>query len=153
MKTKNIFILVSLILISVSVHAQQIQKVPKFKPPVVNTYLGIRQNGDSVVTEEAVQLVGLPLKVTDKEKNVYKVDTYQFAYKKKSAVENEETGKIHTTFTLSAARFDHSPLPDVWIKNIQNGLKRDEELYFFDILVEDNQGRKFFAPEIKITVK
>lgn len=154
MKAKQIFFLLSIIFFSATaVTAQQVKTVPKFKPPVVNTYLGIRQNGDSVLMEEALQLVALPLKIIDKDKNLYKVVTYQFAYKKKSAIENEETGNLQTTFTLVADRFNATPLPALWIKNIQEGLKTREELFFFDILVEDGQGRKFMAPDLKITVK
>jgi hypothetical protein len=32
-------------------------------------------------------------------------------------------------------------------------LQKDEQLYFFDIVVKDKEGRDFFAPEIKITIK
>jgi len=141
------------LLVSVSVSAQKIIPVPKFKPPIVKTFLGIRSNGDTVLKEEAVQLVALPLKIEDAQKEKYKIYNYQFAYRKKSAVENEETGKIQTTYTMVAGRFDHSPLPEVWVKNLQTTLTSGEELYFFDIIVEDAKGRKFNAPEIKIYVK
>ncbi|HET7117622.1 MAG TPA: hypothetical protein VFI29_14100, partial [Hanamia sp.] len=63
------------------------------------------------------------------------------------------TGKRETTFTLAADRFYSTPLPKVWIDNIQGRLQPDEQLYFFDIVVKDKKGRRFFAPELKITIK
>ncbi len=59
-------------------------KEPKFKPPVVKTYLGVNQNGAAVTADEGVQLVGLPLKIVDAKNNEYAIDSYQFLYRQKS---------------------------------------------------------------------
>jgi hypothetical protein len=56
-------------------------------------------------------------------------------------------------FTIVADRFFATPLPKVWIENTKDQFKKDEQLYFFDIVVKDKEGRKFFAPELKITIK
>lgn len=130
-----------------------ITKVAKFKPPVVKTFLGINQNGASVTQDEAVQLITLPLKITDDKNNLYTIDSYQFLYRKKSFIQNEETGKAQATFTIQSSRFTATPLPKIWIDNLKNSLQKEEQLYFFDIVVKDKEGRKFFAPELKITVK
>ncbi len=130
-----------------------ITKEPKFKPPVVKTYLGVNQNGALVTKEEASQLIGLPLKIVDDKKNAYPIDSYQFLYRRKSTIQNDETGRKETTFTIVADRFDSTPLPKVWIENTKDQFKKDEQLYFFDIVVKDKEGRKFFAPELKITIK
>ena len=130
-----------------------ITKIDKFKPPVVKSFLGVNQNGASVTVDEATQLIGLPLKITDDNNNIYKIDSYQFLYKKKGFVENEETGKVQPTFTIESARFDSTPLPKVWIDNLKTGFQKEEQLYYFDIVVKDKQGRKFFAPELKITIQ
>jgi len=130
-----------------------ITKVAKFKPPVVQTFLGINTNGASVTKEEAEQLIALPLKITDAKKNVYAVDSYQFLYKRKSVIQDEETGKKQSTFTTVADKFKATPLPKVWIDNLKDGFQKDEELYFFDIVVKDNAGRIFPAPELKITIQ
>ena len=127
--------------------------VPKFKPPAVKTFLGVNQNGAAVTVDEATQLVSLPLKITDDKNNVYKIDSYQFLYRKKSYIRNDESGKLQPAFTIESARFDATPLPKIWVDNIGNGLQKDEQLYFFDILVKDKEGRKFFAPELKITIQ
>jgi hypothetical protein len=129
-----------------------ITKEPKFKPPVVKTYLGVNQNGASVTKEEASQLIGLPLKIVDDKKNAYPVDSYQFLYRRKSTVLNND-GKRETVFTIVADRFFATPLPKVWIENTKDQFQKDEQLYFFDIVVKDKEGRKFFAPELKITIK
>lgn len=130
-----------------------ITKVTKFKPPVVKTFLGINQNGVQVTADEGKQLVGLPLKIVDDKSNTYDIDSYQFLYRQKSYVMNDETGKREVTYTLTSDRFDSTPLPKVWIDNIKGKLQPDEQLYFFDIVVKDKQGRRFFAPELKITIK
>ena len=128
------------------------ETINKFKPPVVQTFLGINQDGAKVMKEEAAQLVGLPLKITDDKKNVYTVVSYQFLYRRKGVIENEQDGKIEESFTIVSGRFSETPLPKVWIDNIKDNLKKDEQLYYFDIVVKDKQGRKFSAPEIKITI-
>ena len=130
-----------------------ITKEPKFKPPVVETYLGVNQNGASVTKEEASQLIGLPLKIVDDKNNAYPISTYRFLYKEKGYIVDDETGKNEVTFTNVADRFDKTPLPKVWIDNIKGRLQKDEQLYFFDIVVKDKEGREFFAPELKITIK
>ena len=130
-----------------------ITKVSKFKPPVVQTFLGINTNGATVTKEEAEQLIALPLKVTDAKKNVYTIDSYQFLYKRKSVVQDEETGKKQSAFTTVADKFKTTPFPKVWIDNLKGGFQKDEEIYFFDILVKDNTGRIFPAPELKIKIQ
>jgi hypothetical protein len=130
-----------------------ITKQPKFKPPVVKTYLGVNQNGAEVTLDEGTQLVGLPLKITDEKNNQYPVVSYQFLYRQKSYILNDETGEKEKVFTISADRFQETPLPKLWVENIRQRLQPEEQLYFFDIVVKDKEGREFFAPEIKITIK
>lgn len=145
-----------LVICSYSLFAQNketITKEPKFKPPVVKTYLGVNQNGAEVTLDEGTQLVGLPLKITDEKNNQYPVVSYQFLYRQKSYILNDETGKKEKVFTISADRFKETPLPKLWVDIIRQRLQPEEQLYFFDIVVRDKEGREFFAPEIKITIK
>ena len=128
-------------------------KVAKFKPPAVTSYLGVNTNGASVTKEEASELIVLPLKIKDAKENLYPISSYQFLYKRKSVVEDEETGKKEITFTTVAGRFTATPLPAIWIDNIKDGFQPGEELYFFDIVVKDSKGRDFFAPALKITIQ
>lgn len=145
------------------VHAQPAKKpvknnsvvtpVTKFKPPVVQTFLGRNEKEATVTVDEANQLATLPLKITDDKNNVYTISSYQFMYKKKSVIENEETGKKEIVFGNTAGLFKSTPLPKVWRDNISGGIQKGEELFFFDIIVNDKLNRKFFAPDIKIIVK
>ncbi|KAA9039108.1 hypothetical protein FW778_09730 [Ginsengibacter hankyongi] len=130
-----------------------ITKVPKFKPPVVASYLGINTNGAAVTVQEAQQLISLPLKITDTKKNNYTIDSYHFLYRRKGVIQDEKTGKKSTTFTIVSDFFKTTPLPKTWTDNIKDGFQKDEELYFFDIIVKDNKNRKFFAPDLKITLR
>ena len=119
----------------------------------MKTYLGVNQNGAEVTLDEGTQLVGLPLKITDEKNNQYPVVSYQFLYRQKSYILNDESGKKEKVFTISANRFKETPLPKLWVDNIRQRLQSEEQLYFFDIVVKDKEGREFFAPEIKITIK
>jgi len=130
-----------------------ITPVAKFKPPVVKTFLGRNEKEATVTVDEANQLVNLPLRVVDEKNNVYTISSYQFMYRKRSVVEDEATGNRSTVFTNTANLFKSSPLPKVWKENISGGLQKGEELYFFDIIVNDKLNRKFFAPNVKIIVK
>lgn len=130
-----------------------ITKVPKFKPPVVKSYLGINTNGATVTVEEASQLIALPLKITDDKKNNYTLDSYHFLYKRKGVIQDEETGKKSMAFTNVSDLFKTTPLPKTWVDNLKDGFQKDEELYFFDIIVTDSKNRKFFAPDLKITIQ
>jgi hypothetical protein len=129
-----------------------IVKVTKFRPPQVQTYLGRNVNGATVTIEEADQLISLPLKITDDKNGSYTISSYQFLYRKKSVVENEQTGKKEVVFTTLADRFKTSPLPEIWKNNLAGHFQKGEELYYFDIVVADKLNRKFFAPELKIKI-
>lgn len=127
--------------------------VANYKKPLVKSWLGKVSGNTSMNAEEARQVVTLPLKITD-DKNVnYVISSYQFAYKRIGVTEDEETGKATAQSDIAADRFTTTPLPDVWQKNIIEGLHKGEELYFFDIIAFDKQGRRFFAPELKITIQ
>jgi hypothetical protein len=130
-------------------------KFQKFTPPKLTSMLGIR-SGDSVtvVLKEAVQLVKLPLRVTDDKKNAYTISSYQAMYKKRGVTESEDmSGKTAPTFTTVIDNFKTTPLSPIWIKTLTEQLKIGEELYFFDIVVKDAQGRLMFAPDLRIKVK
>ena len=116
----------------------------KVKKPFAKTSLGKATGTIALTAEEAGQLVSLPIKIVD-EKNVeYQISSYQLAYKR--------IGKTSVQSDVAAQRFTTTPLPEVWQKNIVDGLHKGEELYFFDIIVFDKQGRRFFAPELKISI-
>lgn len=148
-----ISIFVSGTLISLAQEKPTITKVPKFKPPVVTSFLGVNKNGATVTVDEAAQLITLPLKIKDEKGNEYAIDSYQFLYRKKGGIQDEQTGKVTVTFTVASARFTTTPLPKIWIDNLKDGFQKEEQLYFFDIVVKDKEGRGFFAPELKIMIQ
>ena len=123
------------------------------KKPVVKTSLGKITGTITLNAEAAKQVITQPLQITDDKNIGYKISSYQFAYKRIGVTEDEETGKTSVQSDMAADRFTTTPLPEVWQKNIIEGLHKGEELYFFDIIVFDKQGRLFFAPEIKITIQ
>ncbi len=131
-----------------------VKHIEKYKPPVVQSYLGnITGKTASADVEIAKVVIALPLKIVDDKKNNYAVVSYQFAYKRIGITEDEETGKTSPQSDIVSNQFTESPLPAIWQSNITEGLHKGESLYFFDIIVLDKLGRRFFAPELKITVQ
>lgn len=128
-------------------------KDAKFKQPVVAAYLGDKTNGSSITVQQANDLISLPLKVEDKNNNIYIIDSYGFLYKRKGVAEDEQTGQKSINFTSVSDRFKVTPLPKVWIDNIKGNFQKDEELYFFDIVVKDKNNHLFLAPDLKITIQ
>jgi hypothetical protein len=124
-----------------------------YKRPIVKSWLGKVSGTISMTADEARQLVALPLKISDDKNLAYALSSYQFAYKRVGVTEDEETGKTSPQSNVTADRFTTTPLPPVWQKNIVEGLHSGEELYFFDIIVFDKQGRRFFAPELRISIQ
>lgn len=152
----NIFLLISIVCISTqNVYAQKNSSTQKKEIvlPKVKTFLGDYENNSAVNKEEGAYLITLPLRIVDDKGKEYPIDGYQFLYKKKGKLENEETGKEQTIYTTPSARFTKTPLPKVWIDNIQLNLQSGEEFYFFDVLVKDSKGNIFFAPNLKITIQ
>ena len=128
------------------------QPKPKFKPPVVNVYLGGHPNGDSISKETAKILLPLPLLIIDQKKEEYSVENYQFLYRKKSYIPAPKTGKEEAAYTISAGIFSVTPLPKIWVDNVGFNLLKGEEFYFFDIIVKDKKGNRFLAPNFKLYV-
>ena len=90
--------------------------VTKFKPPVVKTFLGRNENGATVTVDEANQLINLPLKIIDDKNNTYTIHLTSSCIRKRSVIENEQTGKKEIAFTTVADLFKATPLPKVWQK-------------------------------------
>ena len=126
----------------------------KFKPPKVNAMLGsISGSAAQCDVEQAKQLIRMPLRVEDDKKNTYAITSYQFGYTRLGVVEDEETGKLMPQSDMVSQRFTATPLPELWVNTITETLHKGEQFYFFDIICADRQGRLFFAPELKITMK
>lgn len=127
--------------------------VQKFKPPKVKTFWGLQADSATISREEALQLLAAPIRIVGDKKAVYAITSYQFLYRKKGVTEDEETGKVSASQSISANLFRTTPLPELWQNIISEQLQSGEELYYFDVIVKDAQGRLFFAPDLKIKIK
>jgi len=126
----------------------------KWIPPVTKTALGKYTGNTAVITAaEGKELIKQPLTITDDKNYSYKVSSYQFAYKRRGVTEDEATGKTSPATDIVAQRFSVTPLPELWVSNIEEQLRSGEEFIFFDVIVFDKIGRLFFAPELKITIQ
>lgn len=156
-----LFTLLTFGLLPAIVMAQKPLKTPKpvtapllkNKLPVVKTFLG-KFTGitNDCSAEQAKQLITQPLRIADDKNVEYKLSSYQFSYKRIGVTEDEETGKVSPQTDIVADRFTTTPLPEIWQSNIKESLHKGEELFFFDVIVFDKQGKLFFAPELKITI-
>ena len=121
--------------------------------PKLTCSLGPLTDSVTVAAEEAVQLIKVPLKVTDDKSNTYPIVSYQLLYKRKVVSEDEATGKAIPASASVAAVFKTTPLPDNWQNALTEQLHPGEELYFFDIVAKDAGGRLRFAPNLSIKIK
>ncbi len=125
----------------------------KYTPPKLISMLGIRTDTAYIYMEEALQLVTLPLRVTDDKKNAYTISSYMVVYKRRAVTEDEASGKVSPIISNVSGRFKATPLSPIWIKSLTEQLRVGEELHFLDIVAKDAQGRLMFAPELRIIVK
>jgi hypothetical protein len=135
--------------------SEVITKTQPFKPPVVKTFIGGQFTGDSTMmpVEQAKIVIGLPLTVRDKNNNIYTITHYEFTYKRVGVTEDEETGTVSPETDIVGNEFTTTPLPEIWIKTINDSLHKNEELHFFDIIVKDNKGHVFYAPDIRFIMQ
>jgi len=125
----------------------------KFKAPKLYITLGSFKDSSFISVEQAEAIISMPLKIADAKNNQYSISSYQFIYKQRVVTEDEQTGKMSPTTSISSDRFKTTPLPELWINTIRDELKSGEELFFFDIIVKDTQGRVMYAPDLKIIVQ
>lgn len=125
----------------------------KFKAPKTRTLWGNHSDSSTVTVDEALSLLKLPLTIIDENKLKYGIKIYHFLYRKRGVTEDEETGKVTPTTTISSDLFKVTPLPESWIESVSQQLRSGEELYFFDVIAKDAQGHIFFAPTLKIKIK
>lgn len=123
---------------------------PKFKPPKLTCFLGAFSDSVNIPTSEAETLIALPLKIYDSKKVEYTISSYNFLYRRKVVTEDEQTGKVSPASSMSAGIFKQTPLPALWIEQVRENLKPGEELFFFDIIAKDSQGRVMYASNLKI---
>ncbi len=126
--------------------------VQKFIPPKVKTAWGNNTDSVSISIEEALQLLSIPIRISDEKKKLYALSSYQFLYRKLGVTEDEISGRTSPSSTVVADFFRSTPLPDIWVKSISTQLKKGEEFYFFDVVAKDNQGHFFFAPTLKVRI-
>ena len=130
----------------------EIITVTKFKAPKLFCSLDTYLDSATISAEDAVRVVGMPLKIYDDKKKMYSISSYQFLYRKKGVTEDEE-GKVTPTTSISSDRFKVTPLPDIWVNLIRGQVKQGEEFFFFDVIAKDAQGRVMYAPNLKLVIR
>lgn len=152
MKKLNILLVIFLVAVGFQANAQ-VKPIAKFKPPKLYTQMGGFRDSVTMSVPDAENILSQPLLIFDDKKGAYSISSYQFLYRKRGVTENEETGKVSPTTTIVSNRFKATPLTQSWIDNVREQVKPGEELYFFDVIVKDAQGRIMYAPDFKVFVK
>ena len=156
MKYKSIFVVLLSVSLGIQANAQtkpapKVTPIAKYKVPKMSTLLGQYKDSVGLPAADAAAVIGSPLRVVDEKKVVYTITSYQFLYKKVGVTETED-GKVLPATSISSAAFTQTPLPAIWISNVKELVKKGEELFFFDIIAKDPQGRPMYAPNLKITI-
>lgn len=132
----------------------KITPIAKFKPPVVSTQLGRATGANAQLNAvEIPDVAKLPLRVWDAKGNAYPVVYYQVMYTRKVVTEDEATGEVKPAWDMLSSNFTQTPLPTRWINALSEAPKKDETIHFFDVIAVDPKGRRFFAPDLKITLQ
>ena len=152
MKFFKLLLLAVVLMGSQQLMAQAKPAVAKFKPPKLFTQMGGFRDSVTLSVVEAENIINQPLKIFDDKKGVYTISSYQFLYRRKVVTEDEATGKAIPTTSVIAGTFKTTPMSDIWINSVKEQVRPGEELYFFDIIAKDAQGRVMYAPDFKIKV-
>lgn len=153
MKNIKIFLSILLLAAGLQLNAQTKPSPVKYKAPKLYTQLGNYKDSVNITVAEAANIIGQSLKITDDKKVAFTVSSYQFLYRRKGVIQDEETGKTTPSSGILSSLFKTSPLPQLWIDQIRDQLKPGEELFFFAVIAKDAQGRVMYAPDLKIMVK
>jgi len=152
MKFFKLLLLAFVLLSSQQLLAQTKPAPVKFKPPKLFTQMGGFRDSVTLTVPEAENIINQPLKIFDDKKGLYSISSYQFLYRRKVVTEDETTGQPIPTSSMVAGTFKVTPLPDIWVNSVKEQVRPGEELYFFDIIAKDAQGRVMYAPDFKIKV-
>jgi hypothetical protein len=152
MKFFKLLLLAFVLLSSQQLLAQTKPAPVKFKPPKLFTQMGGFRDSVTLSVAEAENIINQPLKIFDDKKGLYTISSYQFLYRRKVVTEDEATGKPIPTSSMVAGTFKVTPMPQIWVNSVKEQVRPGEELYFFDIIAKDAQGRVMYAPDFKIKV-
>ena len=152
MKFFKLLLLAIVLLSSQQLLAQTKPAPVKFKPPKLFTQMGGFRDSVTLSVAEAENIINQPLKIFDDKKGLYTISSYQFLYRRKVVTEDEATGKPIPTSSMVAGTFKVTPMPQIWVNSVKEQVRPGEELYFFDIIAKDAQGRVMYAPDFKIKV-
>lgn len=150
---KHLKYLAAIFLIAISMNASaQTKPAVKFKPLPLKTIIGGYKDSAIISVAEAERIIGEKLYISDTKKAVYGISSFQFAYRKLGATEDEQTGKVSPAYSLITNTFKTTPLPENWIQQIREQVKPGDELWFFDVIVKDAEGRVMYAPDVKFRI-
>lgn len=136
-------------------YAQVKQKTvikPETQPIVYQSYWGPVKSG--VVSASQIKATAqAPILVRDNNKGVYEVIGFRISYVFKGSAKDEQSGEIKSVNDLRVSDFNNTnTLPAQWFESIRDNVKEGDQIIFSKIIFKNSSGKRFLAPEIRITV-
>jgi hypothetical protein len=151
---KNTCILLVLSLVVFSAKAQQ---KPTAKPvattlPKLTISMGGIKSGNLTI-DQLKKIVDSPLVAKDEKGITYPIKSFRINYTFKSSFKDEETQQTRTVKDFRAFDFNNTDrLSEDWRNSIKDNVKKDDQMLINNIVVRLNNGKSFFAPELKLKI-
>jgi hypothetical protein len=125
---------------------------PETQPIVYQSYWGPVKSG--VVSASQIKATAqAPILVRDNNKGVYEVIGFRISYVFKGSAKDEQSGEIKSVNDLRVSDFNNTnTLPAQWFESIRDNVKEGDQIIFSKIIFKNSFGKRFLAPEIRITV-
>lgn len=130
-------------------------RVYKYKGTIPHfiSAIGHLRSPRAVYAKEMKSLIDSPLRVYDQNGNPYRVVTYLFSYRHKDVYLDDETMSLKTKYDYVSYYVFDNPLPQKRAQYIRDEIKDGEEFWFEKIIVTNQRGEQFFAPDIHIRIE
>lgn len=108
-----------------------------------------RLSGGKVLASNMATFIDSAFHVVDDHGMAYTITRFRITYKRKAQYKDDETGKVfNTTMLLSREFFNTPKLEPIWITNIKSNLQAGEEFTIDTVVVTDEAGHKYMAPDL-----
>jgi hypothetical protein len=144
------FILLTLLCLG-QVRAQQPR--PLTADPTLVTTLGNLRTGKATVAQVKA-LVDSAVRVRDGKGKIYQVTDFRINYRFTVSYEDEETGNKVSRKDLRVSDFSGSDLiNEPWRNSIRENAAAGDEILINNVKIRLKNGKKGFAPDLRITVQ
>jgi hypothetical protein len=110
--------------------------------------------GGNMLVADGINYTDSSLRVVDDKGNRFPILSFQFIYRRKATITDDQTGAIKNTWDLVGTTIvNDSSLSEVWRNTIKQSLQRDEEWLIDFITIKDKNGRKIMTTPLHFYFK